>query len=81
VAAAAATRRATLTISLGALAVIAAMTAANRLAPPLLISAAPGLFTAAVVAARPPGARRLRSLGWSLVAVSTLTAVLVVMTV
>jgi hypothetical protein len=38
------------------------------------------LSTAAFVAARPPAAARLRSLGWSLVAVSMLTAVLVVAT-
>lgn len=80
-AAAAAARRATLTISLGALAIIVGMTTAGWLAPPLLISAAPGLLTAAFVAARPPAAARLRLLGWSLVAVSTLTAVLVVATV
>jgi hypothetical protein len=80
-AAASAARRSTLAISLGALAIIVAMTTAGRLAPPLLVSAAPGLLTAAIVAARPPAARHLRTLGWSLVAVSTLTAVLVVATV
>lgn len=80
-AASAAARRSTLAISVGALIVIVAMTMAGWLAPPLLISAAPGLLTAAIVAARPPSARRLRALGWSLVAVSTLTAVLVVATV
>lgn len=80
-AAAAAARRATLTTSLGALGLIAALTTVEWVAPPLLIAAAPGLLTAALVAARPPGAARLRSLGWSLVAVSTLTALLVVSTV
>jgi hypothetical protein len=80
-AAVSAARRSTLTVSLGALAIIVTMTTAGWLAPALLISAAPGLVTATVVAARPPSASRLRSLGWSLVAVSTLTAVLVVATV
>ena len=79
-AAAAATRRATLAISGGALAVIVAMTAAGWLAPALLIAAAPGLCTAAWVAVRPPAPNRLRPLGWSLVAVSTLTAVILVST-
>jgi YwiC-like protein len=80
-AAAAATRRATLVISVGSLAVIAAVTTAGWLAPALLIAAAPGLCTAAWVAARPPASNRLRPLGWSLVAVSTLTAVILVSTV
>jgi hypothetical protein len=74
-------RRAALAISLGALAVLAVMTTVEWLAPALLFSAAPGLLTAAFVAARPPAATRLRQLGWSLVAVSTLTAVLLVATV
>jgi hypothetical protein len=76
----AATQRATLTVSVAAFALIAILTWAGWLEPPVMVAAAPGLLTAAVVAARPPAATRLRSLGWSLVAVSTLTALLVVAT-
>lgn len=77
----AATRRATLTISIVSAAVIAAMTAAHWLRVPVLIASAPGLVTAAIVAARPPAPARLRSLGWTLVAISALTAVILVVTV
>lgn len=77
----AATRRATLTISVVSAALIAAMTAAHWLRVPVLIASAPGLVTAAVVAARPPAPTRLRSLGWTLVAISAVTAVILVATV
>jgi hypothetical protein len=80
-AAAAAVRRAALLISLGALLVIATLTAVGRLAAPLLVSAGPGLVIAAAVATRPPAPARLRQIGWGLIAVSTLTAVLLVVTV
>jgi hypothetical protein len=46
----------------------------------VLIAAAPGLLTGSIVAVRPPAATRLRSLGWSLVAVSTLTTLIVIAT-
>ena len=77
-AATAATQRATLAIAMGAFAGIGYLTTAGWLAPAVIVAAAPGLLTASVVAARPPAASRLRSLGWSLVAVSTLTAAIVV---
>jgi hypothetical protein len=77
----AATQRATLTISAAAFALMGMLTWADWLEPQVIVAAAPGLLTAAVVAARPPAATRLRSLGWSLVAVSTLTALIVVATV
>jgi hypothetical protein len=80
-AAAASVRRAALLISLGGLVAIAALTVAGRLAPPLLVSAGPGLVTAAGVAMWPPAPARLRQIGWGLIAVSTLTAVLLVVTV
>jgi hypothetical protein len=76
----AATQRATLTICAAAFALMAILTWAGWLEPPVMAAAAPGLLTAAVVAARPPAAARLRLLGWSLVAVSTLTALIVVAT-
>ena len=76
----AATRRATLAIAAGSSVLIGAMTIAGWLGPSVLVASAPGLLTAAIVAARPPAATRLRPLGWSLVAVSILTAAIVVAT-
>jgi len=76
----AATRRAVLAMSIGALAIIVALTAAGVVSMTMLMAAAPGLATAIVVAARPPAATRLRVVGWSLVAVSTLTAAVVLLT-
>jgi hypothetical protein len=76
--AAAATRRATLTLCVAAAALIGVVTMGGWLAPSLLIATAPGLLTASIVAARPPSPTRLRTLGWSLVTVSTLTALIVV---
>jgi hypothetical protein len=75
-----ATRRATLTLALGSIVLIGALTAVEWLVPTVLIASSPGLLMAAVVAVRPPSPARLRSLGWSLVGVSILTAVLVVST-
>lgn len=76
----AATRRVVLTMSLGALMVIAGLTAMRVVSDAMLIAAAPGLVTAIVVAARPPAATHLRVLGWSLVTVSTVTAAIVLLT-
>jgi hypothetical protein len=76
----AATRRATLAIAAGSSMLIGAMTVAGWLGPSVLAASAPGLLTAAMVAARPPAATRLRPLGWSLVAVSVLTAAIVLAT-
>jgi hypothetical protein len=59
---------------------IACLTATHRVAPSLLVSAAPGLCAAAFLAARPPAPARLRAVGWTVIAVSTLTAVLLVAT-
>src|SRR5262245_48837869 len=75
--AAAATRRATFTICATAAALIGVVTTQGWFAPSLLIATAPGLLTASLVAVRPPSPIRLRTLGWSLVAVSTLTALIV----
>jgi hypothetical protein len=47
----------------------------------VIVASAPGLITAAIVTMRPPSPAHLRRLGWTLVAVSLLTAVIVVMTV
>ncbi len=76
----AATRRATLMVSAVATAVIGAVTVAGWLPSSVLTASAPGLVTAAIVAVPPPEPTRLRSLGWTLVAISTLTAVIVLTT-
>jgi hypothetical protein len=77
--AAAGTRRATFAISALAIGLVAAATATRYLEPAVLAASVPGLVTAVLVAARPPSPARLRTLGWSLVAVSTLTALIVIM--
>ena len=76
----AATRRATFTVAGMAIVLIGLMTLGGRLEPAVLTASAPGLLAATVIAARPPSPTRLRALGWSLVAVSTLTAVIVIAT-
>jgi hypothetical protein len=77
--AAAGTRRATFAISASAIVLVAAATATGYLEPAVLAASVPGLVTAVLVAARPPSPARLRTLGWTLVAVSTLTALIVIM--
>lgn len=56
--------------------------AARRSALPwaIVFASAPGLTTAIALAMRPPPPTRLRMVGWTLVAVSALTAILVVTT-
>ena len=78
--AARATRRAAFSLSGGAAASLALATATGQLSPSLLVAAAPGLFTAATVAARPPSPVHLRKLGWALIAASLATAALVIAT-
>ena len=55
--------------------------AAGLLPAGTAVAAAPGLVTAVVIAARPPQPARLRTIGWTLVAVSVLTAAIVIATV
>ena len=78
--AAAATQRAALILSAISTLVIAGLTLTGWLASSVLLAAAPGLLTGTIVAARPPAATRLRTVGWSLVAVSTLTTLIVIAT-
>lgn len=59
---------------------LAWMVAVGVLPVSTLVAAAPGLVTALVIAAGPPQPTRLRAIGWTLVAVSVLTAVIVVAT-
>jgi hypothetical protein len=75
-----ATRRAGFVISATATALLGAMSIVGWLPSSILIASAPGLITATIVAARPPAPTRLRTLGWTLVGISTLTAAIVVAT-
>lgn len=72
------TRLATLLVTTASTLLIAVMLVAGWVVPSVLIASAPGLLIASVVAVRPPSPTRLRSLGWSLVGVSVLTAVIIV---
>jgi hypothetical protein len=79
-AATAATRWTTLIVSAVAALILAALAAARWLPATVLMAAAPGLAAATIIAARPPAPTQLRRLGWTLVAVSTVTAAIVVAT-
>ena len=73
-----ATRRATFIVSLVSAAAIWLVTATGWLPSMVLFACAPGLLAAVFVAARPPQPSQLRALGWTLVSVSTLTALIVI---
>jgi hypothetical protein len=78
--AAATTRHAALVIAGASAALMSVLAIVGWLRWSVPIASAPGLLAAAIVSARPPAAARLRTLGWTLVAVSTLTAVIVMTT-
>ncbi len=78
--AATATRAGVLSIAAGGLATLAAAVVAGLLPVSVVVSSAPGLAIAAFVALSPPSPVHLRELGWTLVAVSCATAVLVIAT-
>jgi hypothetical protein len=78
--AAAATRRAALLLAGGGAMALASAALRDVLPGSVLAAAAPGLATAATVAANPPSPTHLRALGWTLVAVSIVTAVIVIAT-
>jgi hypothetical protein len=73
-----ATRRAALALAIISGIVLAWLWSAGVAPGTVLSAAAPGLLTAAVVAMRPPAPAHLRTVGWTLVAVSVLTTVIVV---
>jgi hypothetical protein len=74
------TRRAALTLVVAS-GVLLVLAAGRGLLPPSILAAtAPGLLTAAAIAVRPPAPSRLRTLGWTLVAISVLTTAIVVTT-
>lgn len=74
----AATRRAALCLTVGSAALLAFASGQDVIPTSVIIGAAPGLITAAVVVVRPPSSSHLRTLGWTLVAISILTTVIVV---
>jgi hypothetical protein len=78
--AATATRRAAFFLCGAAAAALAVAAATGKLSSSVLVSAAPGLVTATIVAARPPTPIHLRKLGWTLIAASVGTAALVIAT-
>jgi hypothetical protein len=75
-----ATRRAALFVAGGGAAALAVLAAAGVLAASVLVAAAPGLLIAASIAMHPPAPTHLRALGWTLVAMSFVTAAIVVAT-
>jgi hypothetical protein len=77
--AAAVTRTATVAVSTGAAALLVLMTLTGAVSSSILVPAAPGLVTAGTIALRPPRSTQLRRVGWTLVAVSALTAALVLL--
>ena len=73
-----ATRRATLLLAVGGGAGLGLAAALDLVPPSVPMAVAPGLLTAAAIALRPPPAAHLRTLGWTLVAISLLTTAIVV---
>lgn len=74
------TRRAAVSLMVGGSAALGLMSAAGLVPASVMAAAAPGLVTAAAIAVYPPAPTRLRTLGWTLVAISALTAAIVVTT-
>lgn len=74
----AATRRAALALVSSAAVTLAVLATTRILRSSVLVAAIPGLLTAATVAAHPPAPSRLRTIGWTLVAVSIVTSVIIV---
>jgi hypothetical protein len=78
--AAALTRGATLSVAGAGAIVLAVLSMTNVLSASVLGAATPGLLTAAVVGVHPPAPTHLRRLGWTLIAVSLVTAAIVIAT-
>jgi hypothetical protein len=72
------TRWAAVSLAVGASLILGLLSAAGLLPAAVLAAAAPGLLTAMVIAMNPPAPARLRTLGWTFVAISALTTVIVV---
>jgi hypothetical protein len=75
------TRRAALALAVGAGLILAFLSATGRIPAAVIVAAAPGLITAAAIAVYPPAPARLRTIGWTLVAISVLTTAIVVTTI
>lgn len=71
-------RFAALGVAAGGAGALAALSALRLLPVSVLVAAAPGLVTTVVIAIRRPSPARLRSVGWTLVAVGVLTAAIVI---
>lgn len=72
------TRRAVLSLAVGSSIALGSMSAAGLVPASLIAGAAPGLLAAAAIAMYPPPPTRLRTVGWTLVAISVLTTAIVV---
>ena len=72
------TRIAVLLLAAGAVAALTLLVARSLLPGFVLVAAAPGLLAATRIAIDPPQPTRLRRLGWTLVGVSVVTALIVV---
>jgi hypothetical protein len=77
-AATAVTRRAALGLAIASGLALAVASRMGIVPASTIAAAAPGLLTAAAIALRPPAPSRLRVLGWTLVAISVLTTVIVI---
>jgi len=75
-----ATRRTVFAVTAVSTTCLAWLTASGVLPVATMAAAVPGLLTAVVIAARPPHPAHLRTIGWTLVAVSVLTAAIVIAT-
>jgi len=76
-----ATRRATFLLAAGAAFALGAASTVGLLPISVLVASTPGLLLSAVIAARPPAPTHLRTLGWTLVGTSVLTAAIVIASV
>jgi hypothetical protein len=77
--AAAATRFATIALTVGSAGLLGFVSREGLLSSSILLAAAPGLLTAGTIALHPSLTTKLRWVGWTLVAVSVVTAALVVL--
>jgi hypothetical protein len=75
------TQRSAVAVTAGGAVGLAGLGAIDLLPPATLGAAMPGILTVLVITARPPHPTHLRTIGWRLVAVSLLTAVILVATV
>ena len=75
------TRRTALFVVAVVSALLAGFSYVGALPWSVLVAATPGMFTSVIIATHPPRATRLRTLGWTLVAVSILTSIVIIATI